>query len=63
MENLFFAFFHGDNFAAFIESAIWANGMRQAHLTAVAAHNQVASGQRIVRTSAVTAALGKFSFW
>jgi hypothetical protein len=45
-----------DNFAAFVMSATRANVVREAHLSAVAALNEVAGLERIVRPTAVTPA-------
>ncbi len=41
--GLFFLLFDGDDFFAFVMTAVRANGMRQAHFAAVAALDQVVS--------------------
>jgi len=63
IRRLFLLFFHVDDFAAFIVSAFWADGMRQAHLAAVAALGQGSRGQSIMGAPAVAATLGMFALW
>ena len=61
---LFLLFFlsHADDFAPLIMTATWANCMRKAHLTAVAALDQVGGNQGIVGAAAVSATLRELSF-
>jgi len=61
--SLFLFFFHADDFAAFIVSTIWADGMRQAHLATIAAGYQVERFQSIVGAAAITTSFGQFPFW
>jgi len=60
---LFFLFFFGDDFTTLVMTAIGTDRMRQAHLTAVAARDQVAGFEGIVRAPPVPASLGKLAFW
>jgi len=55
-------FFDCDDFAALVVTAVGADGVRQALLAAVAARNQVARRQGVVRPAAVPAALTEFPF-
>ncbi len=52
-----------ENFAPFIITTFGANGMRQAHGTAVGAGGQIAGFQSVVGAAAITATFGNFSFW
>jgi hypothetical protein len=54
----FLFFLDLNNFTAIVETAAGANGVRQAHRTAVGAGNDVSSHQSILGASAITAALG-----
>jgi hypothetical protein len=56
-------FFDFEDFPPFVVSAARADGMRQAHLAAVAAGDQVAGFQRIVSATAIAAPAGKLTFW
>jgi len=60
---LLLLFFVADNFTAFVVPAVWADGVRQAHLAAVTARDQVACNQRVVGATAVTATGSMFPFW
>ena len=62
---LFLLFFlsHADDFAPLIMTATWANCMRKAHLTAVAALHQAGGAQSVMRSPAIAAAFGKFALW
>ena len=53
--ELFLLVFFGDDFAALIKTAIITYGMRQNHLTAIAALYQVDCLQRIMGSAAITA--------
>jgi hypothetical protein len=53
--------FLADNLAAFVMTAVRADGVRQAHLAAIAALHQVARFQRIVGAPAITATGSVFS--
>jgi hypothetical protein len=55
--------FLNDHFAAFVMAALGANRVRQAHLAAVAARDQVGRRQRIVCAAAVAAARAVLPFW
>ncbi len=55
-------FFDGYDFAALVMTAFGADSVRQAHLAAVAAGNQIAGGQGIMRPAAIPAALTEFTF-
>ena len=46
----------GDHFAAFVVAAVGADGVGQPHLAAVAARDQIAGLQGIVRAPAISAA-------
>ena len=50
-----------DNFAPVVEAAFRADGVRQAHGTAIGTGNGIHRCQRILRTAAVTASLGMFA--
>jgi hypothetical protein len=63
MRLALFLFFGLDYFAAFVVTAVGANGMRQPFFAAVAARDQVAGLQRIMCTAAITASLAVFPFW
>jgi len=52
-----------DNFTPVVETAFRADGVRQAHGTAIGTDNGVHRRQRILRTAAVTASLGMFALW
>ncbi len=52
-----------DYFASFVETTFGANGMRQAHGTAIAAGGQIARFEEVVGATAITAAFGNFTFW
>ena len=56
--GLFFLLFFGNDFSALVMSAAWTNRVRQAHLTAVAAGDQVAGLQGVVCAPPVPASLG-----
>jgi hypothetical protein len=56
-------FFNIYHFTALVMTAVGANGVRQAHLTAVAALYQVARFQRVMGTPAIAATGGVFSLW
>jgi hypothetical protein len=62
MVDLFFLLFHADHFTAFVMTAFGADGVRQAHLAAVAASDQIACCQGVVRPAAIPAALTEFPF-
>jgi hypothetical protein len=57
-----FFFVNLDHFAALVVPAIRADGVRQAHGTAIAARNQAARWERIVSATAVAATFGYFTF-
>jgi hypothetical protein len=62
--DLFLLFsFLSDDFATFVVTAFRADGVRQAHLAAVAAGYKVAGFQGVMGATAITATLGKFSLW
>jgi len=58
-----FLFFNGNNFAALVVSAVRADNMGKAHLSAVGASGQVAGFKGVMGAAAVAAALGMFAFW
>src|SRR5690554_1209108 len=58
-----FLFFEINNLAAFVEAAGRANGMGQAHLTAVGAGHQVAGRERIMGAPAIATSLGMLALW
>jgi hypothetical protein len=51
------------HFAALVVATVGANVMRQAHVTAVRAGDQLASFERIVCPAAVPTAFGNLAFW
>jgi hypothetical protein len=55
--------FDVDHFTALVMAAIWANGVGQAHFTAIAALDQVTSFQRVMGAAAITATRSVFPFW
>ena len=52
----------GENFSTLIETALWADTMGQARLTAIWAGNNVASFKSVMRATAVPATGREFSF-
>jgi hypothetical protein len=58
-----FLFFDADYLTAFIMAAVRADNVRQAHLAAVAALDEVVRLEAIMSAAAVTAAFGQFPFW
>jgi hypothetical protein len=60
---ILFLFFDADYLTAFIMAAVRANNMRQAHLAAVAALDEVVRLETVMSAAAVTAAFGQFPFW
>jgi hypothetical protein len=56
-------FFHIDDFATLVMTAVGANPVGQAHFTAVAALYQVVYSQGIVGATLVPAGAGMFPFW
>jgi hypothetical protein len=54
---LLFFFFHIDDFSPLVMPAAWANRMRQAHLTTIAALYQVDCLQRISSPAAIASPL------
>ena len=55
-------FFHVHHFTAFVEAAVGAHRVGQAHLAAVGSDDRVASGERVVRPAAVAPAFGGLAF-
>jgi hypothetical protein len=55
--RLFF-FVDFDHFATLVVSAIWADSVRQAHRSAIAASHQVARRQRIMGAATIATTLG-----
>jgi ABC-type arginine/histidine transport system permease subunit len=60
----FLLFFFGCNyFSTLIMSAFWADCMREAHFTTIAALNQIVGFQCVMGAATIAAALRKFPFW
>ncbi len=56
--NLIFALLDADHFTPLVETTFWADGMRQAHFTAVAADYQASGTQGIVSAPSIAATFG-----
>jgi hypothetical protein len=54
---LFLFFFNFDDFASLVLPALGADGMGQAHLTAIGADSEIGGGHRIMGAAAVAASL------
>jgi len=61
--RFFLFFFDFDHFTAFVETAIRADRVGQAHGAAIRTGSQVACLQRIVRAAVIPAALRVFALW
>jgi hypothetical protein len=55
-------FFDFKHFSALIMSAVWTDGVRQAHRTTIGTGYQIARFQCVMRTATIAAALGMFAF-
>jgi hypothetical protein len=56
-------FFDLDDFATLVIPALRADGVRETHLTAVAALDELGHNEGVVGAPAVAASLRKFAFW
>jgi hypothetical protein len=59
----FFVFGDSNNLTVFVVSAFRADGVRETHLTTIAALGEVQVLEGVLRATAVAAAFGEFPFW